>query len=127
MNLYDNEFTDIACTTAFETGLFGLQLSTTTPEFTTDGTFPKCWIKDAQGIHILKQGLSGAANVGLEPYCEYISSNIGNAIFENVVWYDLVRYKGKLCSKCDLFTTEAVGYVPFGKIIDTKRYYSIRL
>lgn len=125
VNLYNNEFTDIACTTAFETGLFGLQLSTTTPEFTTDGTFPKCWIKDTQGIHILKQGLSGASNVGLEPYCEYISSNIGNMLFEDVVHYDLTQYKGRLCSQCDLFTSEAVGYVPFGKTIDTKKYYSI--
>lgn len=125
VNLYNNEFTDIACTTAFETGLFGLQLSTTTPEFTTDGTFPKCWIKDTQGIHILKQGLSGASNVGLEPYCEYISSNIGNMLFEDVVHYDLTQYKGRLCSQCDLFTSETVGYVPFGKTIDTKKYYSI--
>lgn len=31
INLYDNDFTDIACTTAFETGLFGLQLSTSLP------------------------------------------------------------------------------------------------
>lgn len=125
VNLYTNEFTDIACTTAFETGLYGLQLSTTTPEFTTDGTFPKCWIKDEKGIHILKQGLTGASNVGLEPYCEFISSNIGNLIFENVVRYDLIQYKGKLCSKCDLFTSEAIGYIPFGKTIDSNRYYSI--
>ena len=125
VNLYNNEFTDIACTTAFETGLFGLQLSTTTPEFTTDGTFPKCWIKDENGIQILKQGLSGASNVGLEPNCEYISSNIGNKIFENVVSYDLIQYKGKLCSKCELFTSENIGYVPFGKTIDINKFYSI--
>lgn len=125
VNLYNNEFTDIACTTAFETGLFGLQLSTTTPEFTTDGTFPKCWIKDETGIHILKQGLSGAANVGLEPYCEYISSNIGNKLFEDVVSYDLIRYKGKLCSKCALFTSEDIGYVSFGKTVNTNKFYTI--
>lgn len=125
VNLYTNEFTDIACTTAFETGLYGLQLSTTTPEFTTDGTFPKCWIKDGKGIHILKQGLSGASNVGLEPYCEFISSNIGSTIFKDVVQYDLVQYKGKLCSKCDLFTTEETGYISFGRTIDAKRYYTI--
>ena len=125
VSLYQNDFTDIACRTAFETGLFGLQLSTTTPEFTTDGTFPKCWVKDESGIHILKQGLSGASNVGLEPYCEYVSSNIGKKIFESVVGYDLVKYKGILCSTCDLFTSEQIGYVPFGKTIDTTLYYTI--
>lgn len=125
VNLYNNEFTDIACTTAFETGLCGLQLSTTSPEFTTDGTFPKCWIRDNDGIHILKQGLSGVANVGLEPYCEYVSSNVGSEIFEDVVKYDLVQYKGKLCSRCDLFTAENIGYVAFGKVVDSTRFYSI--
>ena len=78
-----------------------------------------------KGIHILKQGISGESNVGLEPYCEFVSSNIGNIIFEDVVCYDLIQYKGKLCSKYDLFTSEDVGYVPFGKTIDTKKYYSI--
>lgn len=125
VSLYENEFTDIACHTAFETGLFGLQLSTTTPEFTTDGTFPKCWIKDDAGIHILKQGLSGACNVGLEPYSEYVSSQILAAVFPEVISYDLVKYKGKLCSKCDLFTSDAVGYVPFGRTIDPSRHYTI--
>lgn len=125
VNLYDNMFTDVACKTAFESGLFGLQLSTTTPEFTTDGTFPKCWIKDKSGTHILKQGLSGASNVGLEPYCEYVSSNIANRIFENVIAYDLVKYKDRLCSKCELFTSKAVGYVPFGRFVDPTQYYTI--
>lgn len=128
VNLYHNEFTDVSCQTAFETGLFGLQLSTTTPEFTTEGTFPKCWIRDREGIHILKQGLSGASNVGLEPYCEYISSNVSYEIGKNllaVTKYDLQQYKGKLCSKCDLFTSEDIGFIPFGKTVDPKKSYTI--
>lgn len=125
INLYQNEFSDIACTTAFENGLYGLQLSSTSPEFTADGSFPKCWIKDAKGIHILKQGLRGASNVGLEPYSEFISSNIGSKLFDNVIAYDLVRYKGSLCSKCDLFTSETIGFVPLGKVVDANQYYTI--
>lgn len=125
VNLYENEFSDVACHTAFETGQFGLQLSTTTPEFTTDGTFPKCWIRDDHGIHILKRGLSGACNVGLEPYSEYISSQILCGVFPQVVSYDLTMYKGRLCSVCDLFTTENTGYIPFGRTVDTSRHYTI--
>ena len=128
VNLYDNEFTDVSCKTAFETGLFGLQLSTTTPEFTTEGTFPKCWIKDEEGIHILKQGLSGASNVGLEPYCEYISSNIAAVLGKEllpVVEYGLKLYKGKLCSCCDLFTSENTGFVPFGRLADIRKTYTL--
>jgi hypothetical protein len=125
VSLYSNEFTDVACKTAFEKGLQGLQLSTTTPEFTTDGSFPKCWIKDDKGIHILKQGLSGAVNLGKEPYSEYISSNICAQIFKDVVPYNLVMYKDKLCSVCNLFTSEQVGYVPFGRVVDTSKVYTI--
>lgn len=125
VNLYYNDFSDVACKTAFETGLFGLQLSTTSPEFTTDGTFPKCWIKKDGEIYILKQGLSGASNVGLEPNCEFSSSIIGKSIFDNVVDYGLVEYKGKLCSICKLFTSENIGYVPFGKTIDLNKNYTI--
>jgi hypothetical protein len=125
VNLYDNDFTDVACKTAFETGLYGLQLSTTTPEFTTDGTFPKCWIKNETGIHILKQGLSGASNTGNEPYSEYVSSNICNKIFDDVIAYDLVMYKNKICSICELFTTQQIGYIPFGRYADSTKYYTI--
>jgi hypothetical protein len=34
-------------------------------------------------------------------------------------------YKDKLCSSCNLFTTEQMGYVPFGRLIDTSKYYTI--
>lgn len=125
INLYNNEFSDVACKTAFETGLYGLQLSTTSPEFTSDGTFPKCWIKENGEIFILKQGLSGASNVGLEPNCEFSSSIIGQSIFKNVVDYGLTEYKGKLCSVCKLFTSESVGYIPFGKTVDINKHYTI--
>lgn len=125
VSLYTNEFTDVACKTAFESGLAGLQLSSTSPEFTMDGSFPKCWIRDDEGIHVLKRGLMGASNVGLEPYCEFISASIGRKLFSRVVPYDLVVYKGRLCSKCDLFTTEQTGYVQFSKTIDTSRNYTI--
>ena len=53
VNLYTNEFTDVAQVTAFDTGLYGLQLSSTniqSPEFTLEGAAPKCWKKEDSGI-----------------------------------------------------------------------------
>ncbi|MFR6538697.1 MAG: hypothetical protein ACLUP2_11685 [Lachnospiraceae bacterium] len=42
VNLYQNSFTDVAQHTAFDTGLHGLRLSSTSPEFTAEGSFAKC-------------------------------------------------------------------------------------
>ena len=36
--------------TAFEGGLHGRHLSTTSPEYGTDGSFAKCWISMMQRI-----------------------------------------------------------------------------
>ena len=126
VNLYQNEFSDVAEKTAFDSGLYGLQLSTTSPEFTAEGSFPKFWKREGNDIFLYKAGQTGAANVGLEPYAEYISSNIAKQIAEQkVVDYDLYMYKGKLCSKCKMFTQEDVGFVPAYKVLDSNRKYTI--
>lgn len=126
INLYNNPFQDVAAQTAFDTGLYGLQFSSTSPEFTAEGSFAKFWKQEGGSVYLYKAGATGAANVGLEPYSEYISSNIAQQISkQNVVPYDLVKYKGKICSKCEMFTNEDVGFVPFYKIIDANKHYTI--
>lgn len=125
VNLYNNEFNDIAQKTAFETGLFGLQLSSTSPEFTSEGNFPKCWERENGKIYLYKGGLTGASNVGLEPYSEYISSRFLSDIYSNVIKYDLVTMKDTLCSKCSLFTDENIGFIPFYKFVEQSKAYNI--
>lgn len=126
VNLYKNQFTDVAARTAFETGLFGLQLSSTSPEFTAEGTFPKFWKKENDTIRLYKAGMTGAANVGLEPYSEYMSSFVARKISKTpVVEYGLSLYKGKVCSFCSLFTNEEIGFVPAYKILDPSKKYTI--
>ena len=116
INLYHNEFTDVAEKTAFETGLAGLHLTTTSPEMTAEGSFEKCWKKEGNQIYIYKKGSSGFANAGLEPYSEFYASSFSTAYCSNSVSYDLVMFKGSLCSKCALFTNEDVGFIPFYKV-----------
>ncbi|SKB74531.1 hypothetical protein SAMN06296386_104330 [Lachnospiraceae bacterium] len=128
VNLYKNEFSDVAQTTAFESGLYGLQLSSTdimSPEFTSEGTCPKCWKRENNEIFLYKAGFTGASNVGLEPYSEYIASSIVEQMINDSITYDLSMFKKKLCSKCRLFTTEEYGYVPFYKFIDSSRKYTL--
>lgn len=117
VNLYHNDFSDVIEYTAFEKGLQGLKIETTSPEFTSEGTFAKCW-KKRDNIVLLKKGSEGFVNAGLEPYSEYYASALA-ARFDGVlsVRYDLEVYKGNLVTVCDMFTDEKTGFVPFYKIL----------
>ena len=49
VSLYSNDFTDVVAKTAFTKGLQVLKLSSTSTEFTSEGSFAKCWIRDKIG------------------------------------------------------------------------------
>lgn len=113
VSLYSNPFDDIAARTAFETGLHGLKLSSTSPEFTSEGTYPKCWRRGADGIMLYKTGSEGFSNTGLEPYSEFMAAGVaGRMLGVDTVRYGLEKFKGHLCSTCQLFTDESMGFVP---------------
>lgn len=131
VNLYDNEFFDVASKTAFETGLYGLELSSTSPEFTAEGHFPKCWQREEDGIYLYKNGRSGSSNWGLEPISEAISSKItvrlcdSNALDLNAVDYVLTNRVGnkvydRLCTRCVCFTDANTAFVPFSMYLKEK-------
>ncbi len=125
VSLYTNDFDDVTSKTAFDKGLQGLKLSTTSPEFTSEGSFEKCWIRDKDDIFLYKKGSSGFANAGLEMYSEYYASGIAKVICDHSVDYDLVSFKGSIVSKCKMFTNESVGFVPVYRYLDVNRNYTI--
>ncbi len=116
VSLYTHPFNEVIAKTAFEGGLHGRQLSTTSPEYGTDGSFAKCWIREGEQIRMLKRGSSGARNAGLEPYSEYYASQLVKAFTEEFVSYGLRRHNGRICSVCDLFTSEDYGYLPYAAV-----------
>lgn len=119
VSLYSNEYNDIVAKLSFEgIGLFGQQMSSTSPEFSTSGSFSKCWIRDNDGIFLYKRGTEGYANAGLEPYSEALSSELYSIITENSTSYKLVTLHRKLASKCKLFTSDEVGLVTYSKIYE---------
>ena len=90
VSLYTNDFTDVVAKTAFSNGLQGLKLSSTSPEFTSEGSFAKCWIRYKMGrIQLYKKGSEGFANAGLEPYSEYYASQLSDLICRSVLGYDI--------------------------------------
>lgn len=113
VSLFRNPFNEVIAHTAFDGGMYGNNLSTPSPEYGTDGTFAKCWIRENDKIKMLKRGSSGARNAGLEPYSEYYASQVARAFECEHVEYSIRSYKGRICSACNCFTNEQYGFIPF--------------
>lgn len=83
---------------------------TGSPDFSTGGSFPKCWKKVDGSIYLYKSGSNIAYNSGREPYSEYLTSKLAQKLFPNeCVKYDLVEYKNKVATRCKNICTESIG------------------
>lgn len=117
-NLYDNRFSQLLALIAF-TG-YGSSVRTSLascPEFTTNGMLPKCWRRVDGTIRLYKGGTSGASNTGCEPYSEFYAAQVAKALGVDVISYNLSKWKGELCSACDLFTSKEYSYLPVGRVV----------
>lgn len=119
VSLYSNSFDDVVARIAFDgVGMYGRQFSSTSPEFGTSGSFDKCWVREADGPHLIKRGSTGFVNAGFEPYSEKLCSDILAAADIAHVPYTLRTYHKKLASDCPLFTSEKYGFVPTIRMFD---------
>lgn len=118
VNLYDNRMSQLLAQVAF-TGYGSSRRSgfTSSPEFTTNGMLPKCWRRIGGKIYLYKGGTTGFANAGFEPYSEYYAADIAQAIGVNAIDYGIHRWKGLLCSSCELFTSKSASFVPVSNIV----------
>lgn len=126
-NLYDNRFSQLLAMIAF-TG-YGSSVRTSLvscPEFTTNGMLPKCWRRVNGTIRLYKGGTSGASNTGCEPYSEYYAAQIAETMGINSVSYNLSKWKGELCSVCDLFTSKDYSYLPIGRMVTVGGMEAVR-
>ena len=117
-NLYENRFSQILAYIAF-TG-YGSSIRSSlasSPEFTTNGMLPKCWRRVSGKIILYKGGTSGASNTGIEPYSEFYASQVAGAMGIHAISYGLAKWKGILCSTCELFTGRNVSFIPVGRMI----------
>ena len=126
-NLYDNRFSRVLGQIAF-TGYGSSNISRlgSSPEFTTNGMLPKCWRRENGVIKLYKGGTEGASNTGNEPYSEYYAAIIGKMLGINAIDYSLAKWKGKLCSVCELFTSKEVSFVPVGRIVRSGGMNAVR-
>lgn len=117
-NLYENRFSRILGLIAF-TG-FGSSVRSSLascPEFTTNGMLPKCWRRVEGKIQLFKGGTKGASNTGFEPYSEYYACQIAKVLGIDAVDYSIAKWKGELCSTCELFTSKQRSFIPVGRLV----------
>ena len=111
--LYTNPFSEIISEAAFDGIISETDLSSTSPEFGTDGQYAKCWKREDSGIFLYK---SGSAHYEIEPLSEYLAAQISERLCPGAVPYDIGYYREKLVSKCPLFTNESVGLAKAGAV-----------
>ena len=118
-NLFDNRFSRILGQIAF-TGHGSAHRPggiSSSPEFTTNGMLPKCWRREKGVIRLYKGGTEGASNTGFEPYSEFYAAQIAQILRIHAIPYHLSRWKGRLCSTCELFTSKHLSYMPIGRLV----------
>ena len=52
-----------------------------------------------------------------EPYSEYYAAQVAEAMGINAIHYGLSKWKGQLCSTCELFTSRDVSFMPVGRLV----------
>lgn len=115
-NLYQNNFTRTLALIAYTGyGSNSKRGFTSSPEYTTNGALKKCWRRQSGKIYLYKGGSSGGVNTGNEPYSEYYAAQIAETMGINHVEYGLSKWKGQLCSTCELFTDINTSFVPIYK------------
>lgn len=66
---------------------------------------------------LYKGGTKGASNAGNEPYSEFYAAQIAEKLGINAIPYGLSKWKGELCSTCELFTSKELSFIPIGRIV----------
>lgn len=126
-NLYENRFSQILAHIAFTGYGSGIRTSLAScPEFTTNGALPKCWRRIDGKIKLFKGGTAGASNTGNEPYSEFYASQIAEVLGVDAIEYNISRWKGELCSTCELFTSKDYSYLPVGRIVKSGGFDSVK-
>ena len=113
-NLFDNEVNKELSLAVFNGIKTTINSNVLSPEFTTNGAIPKCWIKKNDGYYLYKSSTAylGFANTGNEPYSEYYSCQLLKELCIPHIDYDLEIYKDELVSVCKIFTSKDIAYVP---------------
>ena len=126
INLFDNRFSQVLSQIAFMGyGSSPISKFRSSPEFTTNGMLPKAWRRKDGKVLLYKGGTSGLANTGKEPYSEFYAAQVAEAMGISHISYGLSKWKGQLCSTCELFTSKEISFVPASTLMKSPKISQI--
>lgn len=119
VSVYRNALDEQVAAVAFDNGFYPEEHSIKegfllTPEFSMDGTFPKCVVRREGGLSLLKRGWNASYNPtpSPHPYSEVLACQLYEAFGTAHARYELVEHRGQLATICELPTSESVSFVP---------------
>lgn len=118
VSLYDNDFDEIIAEAALNGSLSESDLSSTSPEFGTDGYYAKCWKREHDGIFLYK---AGSATYELEPLSEFLAAQLSGVLCHAAVPYEMRFHHGRLVSVCPLFTSARIGMAKASAVVGKDR------
>lgn len=110
VNLFNNPFRD-SIGVVLTDGDLG---DTSDPTWSTDGSFPKCWVRRNNMPYLVKGG-----NTGFEPFAETFASKL-KCCHADIVDYS-IEYSKRLyvyATACKTFTSEGVMFLPYSTVTD---------
>lgn len=126
-NLYDNRFSKTLALIAFTGYGSSVRASLAScPEFTTNGMLPKCWRRIGGKILLYKGGTTGGYNTENEPYSEFYAAQVAETLGISAVPYGLAKWRGELCSTCELFTSKDYSFMPVGRLVTSGGMTAVR-
>lgn len=125
VNPYTNPIcTDFASSVlqAMKSGIIhNVNRTISSPDFALTGQYDKKWKRIDGKTYLIKAGTPNPYEsdiVGNEPFSEYIAYLVGSMLQlgDKLVQYDLIKQtfqnKTRIATKCELFTSENVGFIP---------------
>ncbi len=112
VNLRTNAFNNYITYTALHGGGFYVNGHTCTPEFTTQGSYPKAWKHDDDGLYLYKTGSKMGEKFDKESHVEIEVSHLLDKFNIPHVKYLPAKSKGVFCCKCECMTSEEYSILP---------------
>lgn len=113
---YKNSFNENISMYSFSGNYISRDSIGSSPDFSLDGNFPKCWRRENNEIVLVKAGTSGAYNAGYEPYSEVFACQLADWLNIPIIHHRLGTHRGIEVSKSKCICNENLGIAKIREI-----------
>ena len=117
VSLFRNSFNENIANYSFTGKLTSTSIASS-PEFSTDGSFSKCWKRMNNEICLLKAGSNKAYSLGYEPYSEIFACQLAKFLGLSIIVQELGQHNNTVVSKSKCICNENIGLVKLSELHD---------